>query len=320
MNKLFTTLSALTFCAGMCVLSSSCNNDDSNTVAPAYPDVHRVPIVLTTTLDDISGTRATESSSAYTAPTTLPGDCGVFFKPTTGSASTFNLANMYTYTPSGSALNLKTGSQPYFPATADGKVNIRAWYPATATTGIGAGNKTFTVQSNQSAYANYTASDLMFAFVDGQAPTTGKINLSFKHKLAKVTVIIKAGAGVYGTPTIVMKNVKPSVSFNLETLSSLTDVTGTGTATDITITSGATDSKGYSAIVPAQSFAAGTTLFTIKMSGGKSYTYTIPSGSTQSFISGKQNVFTFTLTGNGGITLTNSVTAWSANTTTEATL
>lgn len=320
MNKFLTTTFSLAFCATMAILSTSCSNDDSLVQSGSNYDECKVPIVLATTLNELTGTRATESSSAYTAPTTLPGDCGVFFKPTTGSASAFNLASMYTYTPSGSALNLKTGTQPYYPATADGKVNIRAWYPATATTGIGSGSKTFTVQSTQSAYASYTASDLMFASVDGQSPTTSKVNLPFVHKLAKVTVIIKAGAGVYGTPTIVMKGVKPSVTFNIESVNASTALTATGAPADITITSGATDNKGYSAIVPAQSFAAGATLFTITMSGGKSYSYIIPTGKTQSFVAGKQNVFTFTLTGNGAITLTNSVTAWSANTTTEATL
>lgn len=321
MNKFLTTVFSLAFCAGMAFISSSCSNDDSTPIQPnPNSDVHRVPIAISSTLDGLTVTRAGESNTGSTAPKNLPGDCGVLFKPTTSTYSAVGFSTMYTYTPSGAALNLKTGSTPYYPATSDGKVNIRGWYPASVCKGIGSGNTTFTVESDQSSATGYTASDLMIACVDGQAPTTSSVNLPFVHKLAKVTVVLKLGSGVTGTPVITMKGVKPSVTFNIENVSSITSLQASGTAKDILLSMNNSDSKGYSAVIPAQAFSAGATLFTINMSGGKSYTYTIPTGSTQRFVAGKQNVFTFTLTGNGAITLTNSVTAWDANATTEATL
>ena len=129
---------------------------------------------------------------------------------------------------------------PYYPAGAQ-NIDIVAYYPASAGT-------SFTVASDQTADADYKASDLMFASVTNQAKQAEAVNLAFSHKMAKLCVNITPGQGVTSINSLSVLNVMPTVSFNQAT----GEVgTASGDATSIAM------SNNGAAIIPAQTINGG---------------------------------------------------------------
>ena len=129
---------------------------------------------------------------------------------------------------------------PYYPAGAQ-NIDIVAYYPASAGT-------SFTVATDQTADADYKASDLMFASVTNQAKQAEAVNLAFSHKMAKLCVNITPGQGVTSITSLSILNVKPTVSFNQET--------GAVGAADGEAISIAMSNNG-AAIIPAQTINGG---------------------------------------------------------------
>ena len=129
---------------------------------------------------------------------------------------------------------------PYYPAGAQ-NIDIVAYYPASAGT-------SFTVATDQTADADYKASDLMFASVTNQAEQAEAVNLAFSHKMAKLCVNITPGQGVTSITSLSVLNVKPTVSFNQET--------GAVGAADGEAISIAMSNNG-AAIIPAQTINGG---------------------------------------------------------------
>ena len=129
---------------------------------------------------------------------------------------------------------------PHYPAGSV-NINIVAYYPSTAGT-------SFTVKSDQTADADYKASDLMFASVTNQAKQEAPVNLAFSHKLAKLNVNISAGEGVSSISSVSILNVKPTVSFD-----QISGAVGeaSGTATSIAV------SNNGAAVIPAQTISGG---------------------------------------------------------------
>lgn len=109
------------------------------------------------------------------------------------ATTTYDQPLVYTAGESGT-MNPPTDKQPYFPASGNG-VNIYAVYPTnTASTWS---STTFTVASDQSADANYKASDLMYGKPASNpvSRTSSATALTFKHLLSKVTITLEAGTG-----------------------------------------------------------------------------------------------------------------------------
>ena len=129
---------------------------------------------------------------------------------------------------------------PYYPAGTQ-NIDIVAYYPSTAGT-------SFTVATDQTADADYMASDLMFASVSNQAKTTETVNLAFAHKMAKLCVNITAGDGVSSITSVSILNVRPTVSFNQAT-GAVGDAVGS--ATSIVM------SNNGAAVIPAQTIDGG---------------------------------------------------------------
>ena len=98
---------------------------------------------------------------------------------------------------------------PYYPAGSQ-NIDIVAYYPATA-------GSSFSVASDQTADADYKASDLMFASKTNLAKTSEAVKLTFSHKMAKLCVNITPGAGVTSITSVSLLNVKRTVSFNQAT-------------------------------------------------------------------------------------------------------
>lgn len=107
----------------------------------------------------------------------------------------------------------------YYPAD-NRKLDLYAYYPyrpnafLPGTTSIG-----LTVQANQSAYTNYTASDFVVAKREGIQRTFDKVNLSFSHKLSQMVFQLKNGDGFtlkqLQTAQITIKNVITDARYNL---------------------------------------------------------------------------------------------------------
>lgn len=284
MNKFSLYIAALTLCT---ISFSSCESEDE-----AAQENALIPINLSSSISGMTTARAGESSDV-TSPTDFPGSVGVFFKPATSDYATVGYDKMYTYGTRGSTMVRYTGSQPYFPPTPDGKVSIRAWYPASASQGIGTGTVTFTIAQDQFEPNGYSISDLMVATADDIAPTTDTIPLTFRHLFAKVSVSLWAPYGYPLTAAITMHGIKPSVTFDIETITEDTVFTAIGTPIDLTLTTTSTDWHGNSAVLPAQTISKGTDLFTITLPDGNVYTFTTTEDIT--FAPGQQKVFKFTL-------------------------
>lgn len=221
-----------------------------------------VAIRLSATVSEPIATRATHSSSKYTTPTVVPGTIGVHFVAIGSAAAQSAYALSYTYTPNGSSLLLKSGTQPYFPNTPTGQVLVMAWYPESASTNGTINN--FIVMTNQSDITGYTASDLMTASATASSTTTaGKtIPLDFKHQMAQlqVTFVNKSGSTVY--PTITITDVY--LDKKLTTKGSV--IARTSSIENIR----------YDAVIPPQTIAADHTLITLTTSTGKKWTYVTP--------------------------------------------
>ena len=115
----------------------------------------------------------------------------------------------YTFTTGSAGAMTAPNPGPYYPAGAQ-NIDIAAYYPATA-------GATFSVATDQTADADYKASDLMFASVTNQAKQAEAVNLAFTHKMAKLNVNITAGSGVSSINSLSVLNVKPTVSFDQAT-------------------------------------------------------------------------------------------------------
>lgn len=216
-------------------------------------------ISLTATVSSSLSTRASHSDSRYTTPSVVPGDVGVHFEAVGSTTAQSIYADAYTYSPSGSNLILKTGSQPYFPNTSTGQVKVTAWYPRSASQNGTISN--FTVSTDQSSSSGYTASDLMTATAMASSTTTaGKtIPLVFKHQMAQLQVsfINKTSTSAI-TPAITVTGVY--LDQNCTTKGNVI-VTRTG--------SGMTK---YDVLVPPQTITSGKTLLTI-INGSQRWQY-----------------------------------------------
>lgn len=221
-----------------------------------------------------------------------------------------------------------TGGEPmYFPKTGN-KIDIYAVH-GNFTTAFAPGNDfpkggvEYKVETNQSATADYTKSDLLYAYKKGVArsgnPTS--VNLNFYHMLSKLELAIKIGDG---TPTLVTSNavqlydVQFTGKFTPSKTATMSDqsqrasmLEASGPASDMTLgqktcTDFADGNVDYNeAILVPQDMSGKTLTFALK--DGGTLTYTIPANTT--FESGKKYQYQITLNLTG-ITVTSEITDW----------
>lgn len=282
-RKFFATLTAaIALTAG---LASCSNNDDE--LNPKNEG--RIPITLTSNV----GSRATDQSLQETQIASGV-SVGVFI-----TQSTTNIAtnNMLTSNGSGSFTG-DAGSTN----DATTPLNIYAYAPHNSAWENLSDEYTFTV-TDQETNDKYYAADLMIAEpATNITPTTDAINLTFKHKMAKLNL----NFDLTGAPadfslegaTVSVLNVKPSVSVNVST-GSIGALSGDPTALKAaTLT--ASDTKA-SVVFPPQTIAQGTEFVQVVV-GSNTYNASLPSEVT--FESGKKYTYTvtFTTSGDGGST------------------
>lgn len=118
---------------------------------------------------------------------------------------------VYTTSEVSSGVNkLTPDDQPYYP-TDGSTISIAALYPSSVSRTATA----FSVNVDQSSDDDYKASDLMFASISGQSPTSDNVHLQFGHKMAKI-IASATGDGVTVTG-IRLLNVNRTVGFTPET-------------------------------------------------------------------------------------------------------
>ena len=194
----------------------------------------------------------------------------------------------YTFTTGPAGAMTAPDPAPYYPAGSQ-NIDIVAYYPATA-------GSSFSVATDQTADADYKASDLMFASVSNQAKTTETVNLAFAHKMAKLCVNITAGDGVGSITSVSIINVKTTVSFNQAT--GAVGEAG-GTASSIAM------SNNGAAVIPAQTIDGG--LLSIVTDKGTA-TYSVAS---KAFAAG--NLYTMNITVNlRAVGATTAITGWTS--------
>ncbi len=149
------------------------------------------------------------------------------------------------------------------------KADFYAYYPYGNPTDVSA--YPFCVNTDQSAEADYWASDFLWGKCAGVAPTKNAVTITTEHLLSNALVYIKAGEGYtaeeLATADVEVKicNIKNSATINLGT----GVATATGSATEITPwNTGAY----YRAMIVPQTVSSDTNLVSVKING-KEYAF-----------------------------------------------
>jgi hypothetical protein len=201
-----------------------------------------------------------------------------------------------------------THSPLYYP-TAGNSFAFTAYHPHKAS--VSNSTVEHSVLPAQNINANYLNSDLLYVKKTGIARTPMAIPLVFKHKLSRMTFIVKKGEGaeIHELNEIKITNVLPDVSLNLVdgSLSAASgapiSIVANGVAGG---ESGVESLSGGAAIVAPQTISADTELLQITI-GGVSYIYTLP---TALELEGGTS-YAFEITVNmAGISVSSSITNW----------
>lgn len=226
------------YMAGLLATAVACTSDDVS----QQRDADRVPVTLSYTTQPQVDTRAAAS-------TTLNNDYIESGKQVKVRISNYNAGSYtdYTYTTGASGALTLPDPAPYYPL--DGtNIDILAYFPADAST-------TFTVKSDQTKDANYTASDLMWATPHTNvAKTTASRTLNFTHKMAKIVVTATAGTAVSKINSIQLLNVLPAVTFNQVT-GAVGDASGDATTISV-VTGNETTTATGAAVIPSQTYTS----------------------------------------------------------------
>lgn len=292
-RKLFATLTAaIALTAG---LASCSNNDDE--LNPQDVD-GRTPITLTSNI-------ATRAASQNLQNTQIASNVnvGVFVTQSEGASIDVN-NHLLTANGEGGF----TGEAIYFPDDAT-SVNIYAYAPYNSEwNGKLNDDNTFTVPADQSSDAAYCEADLMVADKISTNPTSDAINLTFKHKLAKLNLDFDLTGAPEGFSlagaTVSILNVLPDVSVNVSTG---VIGTATGTATSITAATFAADASTFAAsAVFAPQTINSTAEFVQVVTANGDQTFKAPLNQSVEFKSGKKYTYTvrFSEDGDGSTQMT----------------
>ena len=292
---------------------------------------------------DAAGTRA--GSSVQSTQFDANENIDVFMRDL-GDASTYN-PSMITYSTNGSGgLSQTTVAHLYWPKLLR-SLEIYGVYPAGSVTGATPFDYnteySFTVRADQTAVADYKASDLMIGFPSDPTPDVapctlyqdgdeGTVNLDFKHRLTKILVtlpiddkiltgigkIVADDVAYSGTEDtkyarMTLSNINRKISFKVYHATPGNDL-GTAVAADegpATVVSRGND---IAFIVPPQTIPAGTFITIDLITKGESevvtdtYTYSL----TEALMLEPQKVYTYNIGLNKptvSVTV-NSITPW----------
>ena len=265
---------------GVALLMAGCSAENEPEVGG------RTPIKLGYTVLQANETRAaTDLNNGY-----LAANDKVMVKVSTHGADNYDQSCTYLATNSAGGLVPASTAIPTYPDN-NAHVDIVAYYPSTAGT-------TFTVKADQTSDDNYKASDLMFASISNQAPTTGTVNLAFAHQMAKIIVNASAASGSGITISgVTLKNIAPTVAF---TQTAPVDYTTAATgSTDIIM------SNQGAALIPQQTVDG--QFLVISTSAGNA-TYSL----SKEFLAGHQYTLNITIN-SAAVGTTNTITGWTSD-------
>jgi hypothetical protein len=233
-------------------------------------------------------TKAASSDNLLTSVYSVGDQLSVFLEPTDhygALARTFQATSL-----SSSTTTLFQGypETVFFPAS--GTVNIYAFYPPSAVTGLTrSASMDFAVRSDQSTRAGYVASDLMYGSATGVVRTPDPVPLTMNHALSRLTLRFSAGSATAAEQSALLTQLAGSTitlggtvytnitGFSLGSPSSAYTLGSTNgapitfvTGTNIAFYNAAGDPE-YSIILPPQTLPASTTI-TVSPSGGSSIT------------------------------------------------
>ena len=287
------------------VVVAACSSDlDETSVVESYP------VRLCT--DGLTGmTRA--GQSVQLTQFVADQQVGIFLAednggPVTSGTNVTTYDQPLTYVANGSGGLANT---QYWPQDGNG-LHIFGVYPLSAATTAGAYNatgKSFSVQTDQSADANYMASDLMTGLPTEGNPvsrTTNAVPLTFTHLLTKIDVNLSTGDGFTSAEldaaVVSILGTKPSTTFNVQ---NATVGDASGDATTITAGTGTTTS----AIIVPQTLAAGSNFIQVTIGGGN-YIYKLPAAIT--FESSTKYTYNLTVSKTGLTLNGTTITPWNS--------
>ena len=178
---------------------------------------------------------------------------------------------------------LVPGQTLYWPLGSEETADFRAYYPYNQELKALEGQIPFQVKLDQSQYANYTASDLMFAAARASAKDE-KVNLVFDHKLSKIAVKVENNTGE------AIREVLFAVQFTTALVDAANGVVAEAVASEnIDVMHAYVSGDSFYAIVPPQKTPVQVAITTV---GGKTFTF---EAKEVEFLSGKQSRGTVTL-------------------------
>lgn len=221
-----------------------------------------------------------------------------------------------------------SGTAVYFPQSGNG-VNIYAYAPYKADLALN-GSYAFSVKNDQSADADYLASDLLwgqpmklkegsgteYVTANPVARTKENVNVTFKHLLSKVQVTLtpsdRLSTNDFKGATLSIQQVLPSTTL---TLASGAISPASGAKTDITAATypdATTPTLTASAIVVPQTITKGTQFLKVHLATGGDLYYTIPdSEEDKDLVLDGGKIYKYTITVRlTGLTVTSSIDDW----------
>ena len=314
---------------------TACSSDSE---APQAPVASKQPIVLGTGMPTMRSNKQDLQKTELEAGTTV--GVYIYFKDekTTNTTYTYGYKNIaYTVSGTGGDLSIVTSTeQPYYPDVKTQNIDIYAFapqvYTGTAELSTLTAQDVFTTKADQTAEADYRASDFVWGkLADRSAPTTAgtKQEITMNHMLSKVNINIAAGDGVnfssLAGAKIYLNGVKLLGTVDLTT-GAVTLRTGTNAASKVTLTT-ATSTTGKladtttncytsSAVIIPQDIAAADDFIEIELSNGSTYKY--KTTATTTFAAKTKYTYDIKLSV-AGIQLTTTISDWTTGSTTSGT-
>ena len=266
---------------------TSCSNEDE---LGARPSDGRTPITLTSNI-------ATRTVNTELQETEIANgvQVGVFVAPTQAGELIADNAQITSDGNGGLA-----GPIGNYPTEEGATVGIYAYAPYnSAWTGKLNEAQTFAVQTNQTADADYLASDLLYGTPQNNAVAASEnaVQVQFKHKLTKINLAFNTEGTEIDLKgaTVSLANVMTQTTINLSD-----GTLGTSTApADVTVAKFASDATRFaaSAVIVPYTTTAGDQFVRVQLEDGTTYEANISSAFT--FETGKQYTYTATFTENG---------------------
>ena len=166
-----------------------------------------------------------------------------------------------------------TPSAPLYYPTGNEQLHFHAYYPYNAAV-TDALNMVISGLTDQSTAANLSKSDLLSASTTNVAKSNNPVQLVFSHALTMVELAVTgggAGAQMSSGVTVTLEGCKPDISFNLSTGAAA--ASGSVASVKMYRVEQPADqnyqtSYTYRALIPAQTVAANTELFSFSQRGG----------------------------------------------------